>query len=346
MSSSSGSENEIEIFTDPERGGLRYVSAPESKNKMRHRCKALIWGLVMMHAPAGGDETAVEFMRNRTDRILLRDLSVGNVMYPWDTKQDRVCIYFAHYRKRKRIYFLGCISSRNPTLSLLRDLRAYNDWKRQLYLFPCQWLSDESSLARAIWERDDGRIHVSWDWKSDPCFLCLVPYPEHGICKRFPEDELYQRIRLRCRVYKRGCDSATTRYMREQMESACPLGSERDAAMDWVARCLLAMAFSRSLPDFFCYEMEFMRLHIQYQLDTPGKRKHVLEFNGLVEAYGCDVAKQDENREEDYYSTWIMGRYHTFLEDLCASVSNLGPEIPDALQKQIVAVANIITSEM
>jgi hypothetical protein len=141
------------------------------------------------------------------------------------------------------------------------------------------------------------------------------------------------------------------------------MDSERDAAMESIILFLMGLCFSGSIGVYVHNEMEIMKIRFHLQMDTPEKRKHVLDFNKLLPEYENDIwnisiacpeeddAGADLGMESDFFYSWILKRYRghlKFIEDsTIALVNSSNPQcIPDPIRLQVIAIGNIIKDEL
>lgn len=355
--------------------GFRYTTIvnPEnhSDDKLRVSCRRMIWGLVTSYAEMPDDQVVAEFMKDNTVMIMMKKKQYwkesGHVVYPMYTRHEKTYIYFA--KCKDRLYFLGCILVGDASMSMLMDLRSFCDVDRGNYLIPCKLLADARSIADTIcvWNQQEKWIprckpHITW--ASHPCYLCMSVYPEDGKFKRFPEDEFYRKIRLRCRIYKSiDVGNVNHSYVKDMIHCACPMDSEREAALESIILFLMGLCFSKSIGTYIHYEMEIMKIRYHLQMDTPQKRKHVLEFNKLLPEYERDVwnisiaCPEEDNVgaelgiDTDFFYSWFLKRYRDHLKNIEDSAialieSSNQQYIPDTVRSQIVAIGNIIKDEL
>jgi hypothetical protein len=159
-------------------------------------------------------------------------------------------------------------------------------------------------------------------------------------------------------------DGIYSSYVRQIIDDACPVSSERDAAMESTILFMMGLCFSKCIGTYIKDEMDIMRSRVQFQVNTPERRKHLLEFNKLLAQYEKDVwdetvspSSDDESDlmdleiPSDFYQVWILRRYRDYLRMIEENVvvltesSNLDC-IPESVSGQIVMIGNIIKDEL
>lgn len=339
--------------------GRRYVE-PSDESDFKAQCRRLLWGLLTAH-PAydqSRDNELAFFLDQRINTSLLTTTDIGNitrVIYPRITIRGNVRVYFVRQPEDGgRLYFLGCMPDRHPTLSLLKPRPRTKPSSRKslgnyLYIWtPVEYLEAETAIITKFNRQPTPAD--SWRWKGEECHLHIwnTASALGGRVRRFSKDEVMGKLTARCRIYSQ-IAGEWGKVDAKRLEEACSVGTARDIAMETTQLVILSVCYAMCPGYFWANEVELMRIRLRRQVDTPRKRKYVLATTGLVDEYVHELEEfESPDRIDDFFDVWVLQRYHAYIGDLCdygkILLDNTG-WIPEGMVDTICEASSMISRE-